>query len=327
MRVLIDTTYALRGHSGTAVYIDREIAALRAAGVEVVEAANERRPPPAGGGLGSVRNLLTDLRWAKRDLARYATAAGADLIHHALPAHSPRAGVPQVITVHDIVFETHPEWFARAFATWARLAHRRAAARADAVICVSETTAALVVEFWGVPPDRIVVAHHGPGQELPQVPPRVPEHVLYVGDDEPRKNLGLLRAAAQRFTALPVRIAGRAGEPVDPAALAELYAGALALVHPSVDEGFGLVPLEAMAAGVPIVAAVNDAVLEVCGDAALYVPHDDPGELAAVLDRLLAEPDLRADLVRRGRERVARFDWAASARAHIEAYERAMSRY
>jgi glycosyltransferase involved in cell wall biosynthesis len=327
MRVLIDTTYALRGPSGTAVYIERLIAALRAAGVEVVEAANAERRAPAGGGLGSVRNLLADRRWARHELRRRARVAGADVLHHALPAWAGRAPCAQVVTVHDIAFATHPEHFARAFGAWARLAHRRAAVSADAVICVSQATADLVAERWGVPRERIVVAHHGPGQDLPAVSPREPEHVLYVGDDEPRKNLGLLRAAAERFTALPVRLAGRAGERVDAAALADLYAGALALVHPSVDEGFGLVPLEAMAAGVPVVAVRTAAVEEVCGDAALYVAHDDPAELAAVLERLRSEPDLRADLVARGRERATRFDWFTSARAHVEAYELALSHH
>jgi glycosyltransferase involved in cell wall biosynthesis len=327
MRVLIDTTYALRGPSGTAVYLERLIAALRAAGVEVIEAANERRSPPAGGGLGSVRNLLADRRWARRELSRRARDAGADVVHHPLPAFTARTPCPQVVTVHDLAFATHPEHFSRGFGAWARLAHRRAAVSADAVICVSQATADLVMEWWGVPRERIVVAHHGPGQELPAVAPREPEHVLYVGDDEPRKNLGLLLAAAERFTALPVRIAGRAGESVDAAALANLYAGALALVHPSVDEGFGLVPLEAMAAGVPVVAVRTAAVEEVCGEAALYVAGDDPAGLAAVLERLRSGPDLRADLVARGRERAARFDWSASARAHLEAYERAFARY
>jgi glycosyltransferase involved in cell wall biosynthesis len=327
MRVLIDTTYALRGPSGTAVYLDRLVAALRATGVEVIEAANAERRPPAGGGRGRVRNLLADRRWTRGELPRRAAAVGADVLHHPLPARSPRAPCAQVVTVHDIAFETHPEYFARGFGAWARLTHRRAAVRVDGVICVSQATAALVTEFWGVPAHRIAVAHHGPGQRLPTVAPREPEHVLYVGDDEPRKNLALLRAAAQRFTALPVRIAGRAGERVDAAALAELYAGALALVHPSVDEGFGLVPLEAMGAGVPVVAVGTAAVEEVCGDAALYVAHDDPAELAAALERLRTDPELRVGLVMRGRERAARFDWAASARAHIEAYESAMRRY
>src|SRR5204863_3685112 len=133
-------------------------AALRAAGVEVVDAANTERRPPAGGGLGSVRNLLADRRWTRRELPRRAGDAGADVIHHPLPAFAPGAPCAQVVTVHDLAFETHPERFAPAFRTWARRAHRAAARRADAVVCVSEATAAQVRERWGVPGARIVVA-------------------------------------------------------------------------------------------------------------------------------------------------------------------------
>src|SRR3954468_21863962 len=171
MRVLIDTTYSLRGPSGTAVYIDRLLAALRAAGVDVTEAANERRRPPAGGGLGSLRNLFEDQRWTLRELPRRAAVAHADVLHHPLPAIALAPSGPQVVTVHDLAFETHPELFARGFGAWARRAHREASRSAHALVCVSEATAQLVVERWGVPAERIVVAHHGPGQQLPAVSP------------------------------------------------------------------------------------------------------------------------------------------------------------
>ena len=317
MKVVLDTTYLARGHTGTGTYLRELVPALRALGVDVVEASNPRRGAP---GSGSLRNALEDARWASLALRR----ERADLVHHPLPAHTP--GARNVVTVHDLAFDTHPELFDRRFATWARFAHARAARRADAVVAVSHTTANEAMTRWGLPRERVVVAHPGPGQAL-RVPERTePRHVLYVGDDEPRKNLGLLREAAKLFTTLPVRIAGRAGETVDAAALAELYAGAMALVHPSLDEGFGLVPLEAMTAGVPVVAVGTAAVHEVCGDAAVYVDPHDPAELAAALDRLYAEPELRADLVARGRARAAQFDWSDSARAHVEAYQRAMAR-
>jgi len=323
MRVLIDTSYALRGPSGTATYILEFTAALRERGVEVIEAANERRRAPAGGGLGSVRNLLADRRWVKRSLPQFAADTDVDLLHHPLPAHARQPPCRQVVTVHDLAFETHPEHFDPRFARWARKAHRHAAEEADAVICVSRATAADVARHWSVDPARIVVAHHGPGQDLPPAVPRAPEHLLYVGDDEPRKNLALLHAAR---LPLPLRHAGPGGDTVDPPGLAELYAGALALLHPSVHEGFGLTPLEAMAAGVPVVAVRNAAVEEVCGDAALYVDAEDPAELEAVVRRLLEDEGHRAHVAAEGRRRAAGFSWAASAQAHLEAYRLALSR-
>lgn len=320
VRVLIDTSYALRGPSGTGTYVLELTAALRRLGVDVVEVADDRRRPPAGGGLGSVRNLLGDRRWRKRSLPQFAADIAADVLHHPLPAAARQPPCPQVVTVHDLAFETHPEHFDPRFARWARRAHRAAAEEAAVVVCVSQATADDVQERWGIRAEKIVVAHHGPGQDLPAVAPSTPRFVLYVGDDEPRKNLGLLHAAD---LPLPVCHAGPGGETVDPPGLAALYAEALVLVHPSVHEGFGLTPLEAMAAGVPVVAVRSQAVEEVCGDAVEYVSAEHPGELERAVRRLHEDAAHRAAVARRGRERASRYSWDASARAHLEAYRRA----
>ena len=106
--------------------------------------------------------------------------------------------------------------------------------------------------------------------------------------------------------------------------LAKLLNGAAALVHPSLHEGFGLTPLEAMHAGVPVIAARSPGLTETCADAALYVDPDDAHDLARQLARVARDPELRADLARRGRARAAEFSWQASARAHIAAYTLAL---
>ncbi|MEY2516108.1 MAG: hypothetical protein QOJ89_3466, partial [bacterium] len=201
MRVLLDTTYARRGPSGTGVYIERLSAALRDAGVEVLEAANTRRPAPAGGGVGSARNFALDARWTQAELPRAAREAHADVLHHPLPALAARAPCAQVVTVHDLAFERLPELFAPAFRRYASLTHRRAARGADAVVCVSQTTRRDVLARWGVDAAKVVVAPHGPGQEPRLVAAVRAEHFLYVGDDEPRKNLGLLLDAYARYRA------------------------------------------------------------------------------------------------------------------------------
>lgn len=344
MRVLLDTTYARRGPSGTGVYIDRLAQALRDEGVEVIEAANERRPNPAGGGLGSVRNLALDARWTQVELPRRARAAGAGVVHHPLPALSARAPCPQVVTLHDLAFERLPELFSPAFRRYASLTHRRAAKGAAAVVCVSETTSRDARARWGIDHARIVVALHGPGQEPRLVAAVRAEHFLYVGDDEPRKNLALLldahalyrgAATAAGERALPLVLAGRAAaahadrpgvrcEP-EPNLLA-LLNGAAALVHPALHEGFGLTPIEAMYAGVAVIAARSPGLAETCGDAALYVDPYDAQALATALHDLATQPARRADLARRGREHARRFSWQASARAHIAAYTLAMKR-
>jgi glycosyltransferase involved in cell wall biosynthesis len=342
MRVLLDTTYAQRApHSGTAVYLAAIQAALSRTGlVDVVTTANRRRSLPAGGGLGSVRNLFVDHGWVTFELPRLARKLGAEVIHHALPALAPRASAAQVITVHDLSFERLPDRFDAGFRAYAHLVHRAAARRAGAVICVSHTTARDVRELWGVQAERIVLAPHGPGQELAVAGDRVPKHFLYVGDDEPRKDLRTLLAAYAGYreherSPLDLVLAGSvsaAGPGVSvvrqPAAarLAELYAAAAALVHTSLYEGFGLTLLEAMRAGVPVIAAQVAGAVEVCGDAARYAQPRDASSFAGVMAEVASRPRLRAELAERGRARAERFSWDDSARAHVEAYSLARSR-
>jgi glycosyltransferase involved in cell wall biosynthesis len=377
MRVLIDTTFALRGPSGTGVYLARLIDALEPLGVEVVEAQNPARRAPAGGGWRSGLNASVDAWWTTVALPRHARAAGADVIHHPLPALSLRTAIPQVVTVHDLAFERVPECFDPVFRRWASLTHRAAARGADAVVCVSRTTAMDVRARWGVPEERIVVARHGPGQEVDTTRPRPGAgHLLYIGDDEPRKNLGLLLAAQRllhaRGAPAPAPRAPAAHEPqitrppagsaeahaegdapkppelvlagtvrrADAAAtpgvrlvdrpdsetLAALLADAIALVLPSLHEGFGLTALEAMAAGVPVIAARSPGLTETCGDAALYVDPYDAEDLARTITRVSGDPVLRRDLSERGRRHAAEFSWARAGRAHVMAYERASER-
>jgi glycosyltransferase involved in cell wall biosynthesis len=338
VRVLIDTTFALRGPSGTGVYLERLIGALRALGVDVVEAADPSRRALTPG-RGRVLDLAADARWTQVDLPRLASLAEADLIHHPQPARAGRGAPAQVVTVHDLAPERVPECFDAGRRRFSHVAHRAAARRAEVVIAVSQTTATDVMARWGVPAGRIVVARHGPGQEpapgsLERRPPR---HLLYVGDDEPRKNLGLLLAAHGRYRAavrgaLPLVLAGGARRRAEGVAvverpgaerLAELYAGAAALVHPSRYEGFGLTALEAMSAGVPVVAARSPGLVEVCGDAAMLFDVSSADDLASAMAEVAGSAPLRRDLAERGRRRAAEFSWARSARAHIGAYERA----
>jgi glycosyltransferase involved in cell wall biosynthesis len=346
MRVLIDTTFAVRAPlSGTAVYIERLMAELaRSGGVDLVAVANRRRRPPAGGGLGSARNLIADFWWTQLELPRLARRARADLVHHPLPARSLVSSLPQVVTVHDLAFERVPDLFDRGFRIYAHHSHRAAALSASAVVCVSETTAEAVRKLWGVSGERIVVALHGPGQypagELGNAARGIGAHFLYVGDDQPRKNLAALLAAYRVYRTtvndpLDLVVAGSAaadGPGVrierDPAAnrLAELYASATALVHPSLYEGFGLTVLEAMSIGTPVLAARSPGVVEVGGAAVRYVEAGDPMSFAAAMAEIAEQPELRAQLSDRGRRRAAGFSWAASARAHLGAYSLALSR-
>jgi glycosyltransferase involved in cell wall biosynthesis len=331
MRVLLDTTYARRApYSGTAIYLRRlQDALAELGGVELIPAGNPRRRPPAGGGIGSVRNLLADTWWSAVELPRLARRTGASLIHHPLPTRSPLTGTPQVITVLDLAFERLPDHFDPRYRAYAHRVHRAAARSAAAVVCISETTAGDVRSLWGVAARRIVVAPLGPGQQLAATAPASePRLFLYVGDAEPRKNLGVLLAAyaayrerAERPLQLVLAGAAEAHGPgirieraPDGERLAELYGEAAALVHPSLYEGFGLTPLEAMSVGTPVVAARSPGIIEVCGGAVRYADPHDPCSFTAAM----------VEVRERGIERARRFSWARCARRHADAYSLAL---
>jgi glycosyltransferase involved in cell wall biosynthesis len=346
VRVAIDTSIVSRGRSGTAVYVEELVRALRERGeVEVVETRQRARLRPGRSGrrrnpFRSAANALLDLAWQRAGLPRAVRRARAEVLHHPLPARSPRARCAEVVTVHDVAFERHPEWFDPAWRAVARREHRAAARHADAVICISERTARDAISLLSVPPERVVVAPHGRGQLLPRPSgPRGSEHFLYVGSDEPRKDVAGLLAAygdyrREQERPLPLVLAGQAGrraggsevrgEPEPPPErLAELLHEAAALVHPAPLEGFGLTLLEAMAAGTPVVAVRSDVAEEVCGNAALLTER---GRLPEALASLHHDADLRERLSRMGRERAAAFSWERSAALHERAYRDALER-
>jgi glycosyltransferase involved in cell wall biosynthesis len=277
-------------------------------------------------------------------------ARGADLVH--LGDYRPLVAsrVPFVITIHDLTFLDRPDWYPRPVAAYKRAMFRAALAkRPAAVVCVSEHTrgrfAAHAPRFE---PARTHVIHPGIAR-----PPAADDHheekpyLLTVGAIEPRRNhLTLLEAFKRaRAEGLDLRwvVVGRVryrGEPildrleatpgvevrgwVEDAELERLYREARLLALPSHHEGFGFVPLEAMARGVPTVVATGSALDETAGDAALRVDPTDVAGWTTAIQRLNSDEPLRADLIRRGHERVAELTWDRAARAHVEVFNRAV---
>jgi len=320
VRVLFDVSFARRGPSGTQVVVDALIPELRALGVEVIEADGRR---------GRHLNLAAEAQWQAR-LAR--AARRADVVHQPLPAWTPTR-VPQVVTVHDLGFERLPDCFDARFGAYARRAHPFAARRAAAVLTPTRATADDIRALWGV---ESVVVPFGPGQ-APRPDRGAPRHFLYVGDNEPRKNLPRLLAAYARYREqttqppLDLVLAGSAkatgpGVRVEPQPdLANLHRHAAALVLPSLLEGFGFPVVEAMHAGTPVLAADIPALREVAGDAARFADPYDVGALAEALTELATVGPLREELRRRGTARAAAFSWRTCALAYLDAYERAVT--
>jgi glycosyltransferase involved in cell wall biosynthesis len=271
---------------------------------------------------------------------------------HATNFVAPPARAPVVVTVHDVTFLRFPELCTPETLRYPGLI-RRAVERGAVVHTPSEFVAAEVRELLGAPADRVVAIHSG-------IPPVLDgdaaagrriagseRYVLALGTIEPRKNLATLVRAFDAVAAgdreLRLVLAGPAGwdaphvqaaidasaarnriaQPgfVTPEARADLLAGATVFAYPSVYEGFGFPPLEAMQCGVPVVAGDAGALPEVLGDAAWLVAPTDTDALAGAISSLAdTDAPVRARYVARGRAQVARYDWDRTASEMLELY-------
>lgn len=256
--------------------------------------------------------------------------------------------VPVVLTIHDISFTAHPEWFTTREGLRRRLLTRTSARRAAAVMTVSEFSASEIERFYGVPRSRIHVVHHGVAH-LPPFPAGQRESlVLFVGSIFNRRHVPALLAAVARLVpeiaGLRLVIVGdnrtyprqdlasqadslglgHVVEWLDYAGderLAPLYARARAFVFVSEYEGFGLTPLEALAAGVPPVLADTAVSRETCGNAALYVQPGDAAGLAAAIRSLLLDDSTRSRLLEAAPSVLSRYSWERAATTTLELIE------
>jgi glycosyltransferase involved in cell wall biosynthesis len=263
----------------------------------------------------------------------------------------PTCPVPFVFTVFDLIHLEIPEESSRARRLYYRLHVKPAVRRACAVLTGSEYSRARIVEWSGVDAERVVVIRGAAGEEFtPEGESHEPgyPYLLYVGNHKPHKNLGrLIQALAQLRdrSALRLLLVGAADpELVDVARtigvgdrllflgdvpderLPALYRGALAFVFPSLHEGFGLPPLEAMACGTPVVSSLATSLPEVVGDAAVPVDPLDVDSIADGIDRIVGNDRLRGDLRARGLVQAARFSWQEAARRTWQALQRASER-
>jgi glycosyltransferase involved in cell wall biosynthesis len=285
-----------------------------------------------------------------------ALAGGFDVVHSFHPLLIPARRAAQVVTVHDLFFLTHATSttaeIRRDYPTLT-LSHAR---RAHAVITPTAHVKHLVSTRLGVALDRIHVCSPGaPTWRTLGRQPNVPSsgYLLFVGTLEPRKNVGALLDAYSillntRREVPRLVIAGRATREAAPwlariaapplaghvqvlgyvpdAEREALFAGARVLILPSLDEGFGLPVLEAMSAGVPVVASNRGALPEVVGTGGILVDPDQPPELAAALATLIADDTVAANWGAAGLDRARAFSWTAAAATLRLAYTEAVAR-
>lgn len=288
---------------------------------------------------------------------------GIDLLHAMAFVGPLVSSCPFVVTILDLSFLRYPQAFRPGNRLYLRLFTRFSVRRARRIIAISEHTKADIIRWLGVSPECIEVVYCGVEERFHPLPTEevsafrrkkgLPEHfLLHVGTLEPRKNLGLLLRAYARLRAAgenppSLILAGAKGWMCEglfsqveelglrdsvhfpgyvlPEELPLWYNAATCFVYPSLYEGFGLPPLEAMACGTPVLSSNAASLPEVVGDAGLLL--DPLGEKlwAHGLAQVLSQPDLQRELAERGRDRACRFNWGRAAEETVRVYRCALA--
>jgi glycosyltransferase involved in cell wall biosynthesis len=266
---------------------------------------------------------------------------------------------PFVVTVHDLSFLSYPQGFRVLNRSYLRVFTRLSVQRARRVIAVSESTKHDLVQNYGLSPGKVDVVHNGVGSGFRPLPAAqvaafrakqgLPESfILFVGTLEPRKNvIRLIEAyACLPETKPPLLLVGGKGWLYDdlfarrealgltnqvhfvgyvPAEDLPLWYNAAELfVYPSLYEGFGLPPLEAMASGTPVISSASSSLPEVVGTAGLLVDPTDVEALATTMQRVLSDKDLQAEMRNAGLEQARVFSWRRTALQTAGSFRRAL---
>lgn len=294
--------------------------------------------------------------WEQELLPGRLGSLGADVFFGPAFAMPLRWDGPAVVTVHDLAFERRGRWNTLASDDYHLAWAKPSAARAGALLAVSEFTAMEIRTLWNLQDKRVVVSPLAPS--LPFLPDDrglsraliqqafaiEPDYILCVGDSVGRKNVPrLLQAfallsAEDRFRSTELVLLTRSAASMEQTAQElgvrnrtrfiedcpehmkpHLYAAAAVSVYPSLFEGFGLPPLEAMACGTAVAVSNLDVLGEVVGDAAVTFEPTSVPEIAHALRTLLTDSDLRGQLQRAGRVRAQSFSWSRTAEATREA--------
>lgn len=296
-------------------------------------------------------NLRNHL-WEQFTLPRLARQHEVDILH------SPANMAPlfykgtSVVHIHDLCFVVNPQWYSYVFHTAYNFAIPRLVRRASRVITNSNNSRNDLLQFYNVEADKVRLIYwavdqtfsgqHAQERRLEEEE----DYILYVGSLEPRKNIGNLIDAYERmrtdhpdlktkliliggesplFATVRLQIKKYLGDVifkgyVSDEELRRYYRQAKVVAYPSLYEGFGLPPLEAMASGAPVVTSNTSSLPEVVGDAALMVSPYDCAQLAHTLARVLRDFPLREEMRRRGYEQIRKFNWYRVARNVLAVY-------
>ncbi len=282
-----------------------------------------RKLPSAWRSLGSTRNL----RILKPDLYHG--------LSHELPFGIKTTGIKSVVTIHDLIFERFPEWYAPTDRMLYRLKYRSACRAANRIIAIGEQTANDLQEFWKVDRERIDIVHQSchpnfwkklseTEKNRISLQHKLPkEFMLQVGTLEPRKNqLASLQALLTDKTGLPLVLVGKVTpyrnilnrfiarhnlesrvhffSEVPSEHLPAFYQLASLTLYPSYFEGFGIPVLESIVSGTPVITSDNPCFTDAGGKGALYVSPYRPGQLASAISQLAGDSELYQHLIQEG---------------------------
>ena len=293
------------------------------------------------------------IRIGNQALTMAALAVSGPEVYHATYFSPPfrtvrHAGARLVVTVYDMIHERYPDDFPAIDNTAER--KRRAVAEADQIICISERTREDLLHFYGVDPGKTTVIHLGFDLDIPSrsLQPNRPEpYLLYVGLRQGYKNFSRLlqvyaresrihrqfkllcfgggtftskeRQAMTELGIAPGRIEQLAGSDQ---LLASLYARAAAFIYPSLYEGFGIPPLEAMSMDCPVVCTDGGSVPEIVGGAGLYFDPESSDAMEHAILEVLENPATASELIARGRQQLRHYSWEKCASETLDLYRR-----
>jgi glycosyltransferase involved in cell wall biosynthesis len=300
--------------------------------------------------------------WEQIAQPRTVRQAKADVLHATAFVGPIVRSCPTVLTIYDLSFALYPHLFRGFKQTYLRIGTRYSARHAKRIIAISDNTRRDIARLYGVPLERIDLAYPGVDQtarrrsnvELARFchEKSLPaKFLLFLGTLEPRKNLPMvIRAFAQMKQDCPdaqlvlagglgwladeifdtMKSAGLEDRVILPGFVAEeekslWYSAATAFVYPSIYEGFGLPPLEAMACGTPVIVSSAASLPEVVGKAGVMIDPSDVNAWAAAMTRMWNDEAYRAELTDRGWRQAQKFTWLETARSITSTYRRALS--
>lgn len=293
--------------------------------------------------------------WEQFTLPRLAKKHGVDILHSPANMAPLFYKGPAIVHIHDLCFVVNPQWYSYLFHSVYNFLIPRLARKATRVITNSNNSRNDLLQFCNIDAGRVNLIYWAVDESFTPDPEpeadrlvEIPEegYILYVGSLEPRKNISNLVEAFQRlrnqYPNLKTKLILIGGESplfadvrlkikryredvifkgfVNDLALREYYRRATVVAYPSLYEGFGLPPLEAMASGTPVVTSMTSSIPEVVGDAALMVSPYDYQQLSDALAQVILDENLRQHLRKKGLEQVKRFSWKIVARSIIAVY-------